>query len=250
MSKFFTALLLAMALPLFAYAQGTAPAPAPVETAPLAVPVTPAPVPAAPSVPAIGTPAPATPAPAQQAAPPAASPPAAAQAPAVDPNSTLAGKPGDPVDVDEMILAPKVVLVIAGQTSWDKGFETLKSQFARLKAAADKEGLKVAGRPLTLFVETDDNGYRYEAMLPVDRTPETAATLGNGIRMGLTPSGKTMRFTHKAPYEDVDSTYETITAYLEAKGVVVKDAFMEEYITDMVDITDPNLEMNVYVQPK
>ena len=46
------------------------------------------------------------------------------------------------------------------------------------------------------------------------------------------------------------STYETITAYLEAKSIAVKDAFLEEYVSDLKDPGDPNLEINVYVQPK
>ena len=46
------------------------------------------------------------------------------------------------------------------------------------------------------------------------------------------------------------STYETITAYLEAKNQPVKDAFLEEYVSNLDDPADPNLEINVYVQPR
>ncbi len=45
-----------------------------------------------------------------------------------------------------------------------------------LRQEAERARLPVAGRPLTLFLETDDNGFRYEAMLPVGPAPEASAT--------------------------------------------------------------------------
>jgi effector-binding domain-containing protein len=167
-----------------------------------------------------------------------------------NPNATLAGKQGDPSDVDEIPLVAKPVLLLAGQASWDQGFQKLSEAMALLRGEADKAGLKVAGRPLSLFVETDDNGFKFEAMLPVDRPAEVGRPLASGVRNGQSPSGRSLRFVHTAPYDDIDSTYETITAYLEAKNIVVKDAFLEEYVSDLKDPADPNLEINVYVQPK
>lgn len=232
----------------------TVPAPAPVESAPLAPPsgaATPQPAPPAPAAP---VPAPVAPPAAAPAAPPASNPPPAATAPpvtvpGVDPNATLAGTPGDPMNVDNIVLPAKPALVISGQTTWDKGFETLTETFRQLDAEARRLGLKVAGRPLTYFAETDDMGFRFDAMLPVDRTPETGAP-GANIRAGQTPTGDALRFTHKGPYEDIDSTYEGITAYLDAKGVIVRDQFIEEYVNEPKDAADPNFEINIYVQPR
>ena len=70
------------------------------------------------------------------------------------------------------------------------------------------------------------------------------------MKLSASPVGRALRFLHVAPYDDIDSTYETITAYLEAKSIAVKDAFLEEYVSDLKDPGDPNLEINVYVQPK
>lgn len=229
--------------------QGGQPAqaePQPVQPPPaLQSPVTPQPVqpaPAAPAEPQPVQPPPTLPSP--QPAPPVQQ----QQTGTPDSNATLAGKKGDPSDVDEVQLTAKPVLLFAGQASWDQGFQKLGETIALLRAEADKAGLKVAGRPLSLFVETDDNGFKFEAMLPVDKPAATA--LANGVRNGQSPGGRALRFVHTAPYDDIDSTYETITAYLEAKNIVVKDAFLEEYVSDLKDAGDPNLEINVYVQPK
>lgn len=212
---------------------------------------------ASPPPPPPAPPPPPVPAPANPGAPPAPLLPAPPVTPqqrqstvAPDPNATLAGKRGDPSDADEIQLVPKPVLTLAGQASWDQGFQRLSESFRILREQAVRAGLAVAGRPLTLFVETDDNGFRFEAMLPVDRSPDPAAPLGNGIRAGMTPAGAALRFVHTAPYDEIDATYETITAYLEAKNIKVKDAFLEEYVSELTDPADPNLEINVYVQPQ
>lgn len=220
-------------------------APQPVQPAPTAPPE-PQPVQPPPSLPAPGQPAPPN-----LPAPPAQAPATPQQQTgAPNPNATLAGKPGDPSDVDEVMLVAKPALMISGQSSWDQGFQRLSETFRTLREEAAKAGLRVAGRPLTLFTETDDNGFRFDAMLPVERTPDAATALGNGVKAGTTPAGQALRFVHTAPYDDIDSTYETITAYLEAKSIVVKDAFLEEYVSELNDPLDPNLEINVYVQPK
>lgn len=167
-----------------------------------------------------------------------------------DPNTTLAGKPGNPSDVDEVALVAKPVLALSGQASWDQGFQRLSESFALLRGEAGKANLAVAGRPLTLFIETDDNGFKFTAMLPVAASGAAVQGLADGVGLSRSPDGRSLRFVHTAPYDDIDSTYETITAYLEAKNILVKDAFLEEYVGELKDPTDPNLEINVYVQPK
>ena len=59
-----------------------------------------------------------------------------------------------------------------------------------------------------------------------------------------------MRFAHKGSYESIDSTYETLTAYLDAKDIVVQDKFIEEYVTDLNDKADEKLDVNIYALPK
>ena len=235
----------------------TVPAPSPVQTAPLAPPPGAAATPETTLPQSAPTPAPAQapvqaplqiPAPA--IAPPPVPPSSSQQAtPDSGRDTTLAGTPGDPMNVDALVLTAKPALTISGQSTWDKGFETLSENFRRLETEAGRLGLKIAGRPITYFVETDDMGFRFDAMLPVDRAADGTAPAA-GIRAGQTPQGNALRFTHKGPYEDVDTTYEGITAYLDAKGVIVRDQFIEEYVNDPKDASDPGTEVNIYVQPR
>ncbi len=232
---------------------GTAPRPAPVESAPLppppaaATPAEPAPGTSATPVPAPSPPAlPAPPAAAQPATPPA--PPAAQPAPGT--RQTLVPTPGDPNDVDEVTLPARPAAILSGRSTWDEGFAQLKGTFARIEAALKPLGVTPTGRPVAVFVETDDMGFRYEAMIPVDRMIAGPPAALPELRAGMTPSGKALRFVHESPYDDIDTTYETITAYLDAKGVTVNDTFIEEYVGDLTEASDPNLRINIFVQPK
>ena len=199
--------------------------------------------PAAPPAPAQSTPpaAPAqTPAPAQ----PAPSAPQAAG------RATLFPDPGDQTDVDEGVLPAKPTAVLSGTSTWDDAFPTLKGAFARIEDELKKAGIAPTGRPLTVFLQTDDKGFRYEAMIPIAQAPEAKSELTPEIRFGKTPDGKAMRFVHKDAYEEIDGTYDTIEAYLDVKNIEAKPPFIEEYVTDLTDAQDAGLEVNIYVQPK
>jgi effector-binding domain-containing protein len=154
------------------------------------------------------------------------------------------------MNVDEVTLPARPVAVLSGTSTWDDGFAGLKNAFQSIEQELTRAGIAPAGRPLAVFTETDDLGFRFEAMIPIGEVPDGRAALSPEVRFGLTPDGKALRFVHKAPYDEIDSTYETITAYLDAKGVVVKDAFIEEYVSPLQDPDDPNLEINIFVQPK
>jgi effector-binding domain-containing protein len=171
-------------------------------------------------------------------------------APPANGRPSLVPNAGDPVDVDEVTLPAKPAAVLAGTSTWDDGFQTLKTAFGRIEAELAKAGIAPAGRPITVFVQTDDNGFRYEAMVPIERAPEGRPNLTPDIRFGTTPSGRALRFVHKGPYDDVDSTYETVTTYLDAKNIEVQDSFVEEYVTDLTSSEDEDLTVNIFALPK
>lgn len=155
----------------------------------------------------------------------------------------------DPMNVEEVILPQKRVAILKSSSSWDNGYKHLNESFKKLETDSIKAGFTPSGKPISLFKETDDNGFRYEAMLPVSG-PDNITTISPDIRIGTNPSGKAWRFVFKGPYEDIDSIYETITAYLDEKGILANDAFLEEYVTAGATESDPGLEINIFVLQK
>jgi effector-binding domain-containing protein len=224
---------------------------APETPAPSSVPATPPapsqPAPQAPSQPAPQAQSAPSPAPAQPAPAPATPAPAPAEQAG---RTTLFPNPSDPTGVEEGVLVAKPTVVLNGISTWDEAFTNLKSAFAKIEDELKKAGIAPTGRPLTIFVDTDDNGFKYEAMVPIAQVPEGKTELTPEIKFGKSPEGKSFRFVHKDAYDEIDGTYETITAYLDIKEIVAKDAFIEEYVSDFTDSQDTNFEVNIYVQPK
>ncbi|WP_128561555.1 GyrI-like domain-containing protein [Methylobacterium crusticola] len=225
-----------------------------------------APAPQAPSAPPAGTPSPAQSAPLPTTTEPGPGPgtnqaprppvpekalPPATPVPPASGRPPLVANPGDPSDVDEVTLPAKPAAIVSGRGTWDNAVQNLKDAIGRIESELARAGIRAAGRPLAVFTRTDDDGFQYEAMVPVEAAPSPRpAGLPDDVRFGATPSGKALRFVHKGAYEGIDQTYETVTAYLDAKGIVVQDAFVEEYLSDLGATADDGLEVNIYALPK
>jgi effector-binding domain-containing protein len=148
-------------------------------------------------------------------------------------------RPANPADTEKpsgdastgfaLTVTAKPVVLLRGSSSWEEGYRHITDAFKTLRAEAAKAGLKPAGNPMTVFVETDDAGFRYEAMLPIENPPEGKDSLTADVKIGHSPAGKALKFQHRGAYDDIDSTYEAITAYLDEKGLEAQNLFIEEY---------------------
>jgi effector-binding domain-containing protein len=195
-------------------------------------------------------PAPAQPAPAQPAptTPPAASeqmPPAAPPVGGMGAPSPL--QPGDAFG-QEVTLPDRTIIYLKGHTNWDTAFDTLVDSFKTLNEYLDKQGIKADGLPMTIYTQTDDTGFQFEAAMPVAEAPKDPPK--GDIAVGKAPAGKALKFVHRGSYDAMDSTYEAITNYLDDKQLDAKDLFIEEYTTSPVTSNPDKLVINVFVPVK
>jgi effector-binding domain-containing protein len=235
--------LFGLIAPQSAVAQAVAQAAAPAATpdsaqkaadAPVATPATP---------PAAATPA--TP-----ASPPATAPVSPAAPSLPEPETKAApGMPGVPDDATTQMLdiPARPVAFLRGKSDWENGFKSIHASLATIEAEMGKAGLKQGGKPIAVFVETNDNGFGYEAMVPLTEKPEGKDQLGSDVKIGSSPAGKAIKFQHRGAYDDIDSTYDLITAYLDEKGLEAQNLFIEEYLTDTKASDDQGLEVDIYV---
>ncbi len=192
----------------------------------------------------------ATPAPTSKPAPPDKTPDA--DAPGGKPGNTEIepnGSPGIPdnATTESVTVPARAIIMVNGKSSYDEAFKSIKASIETTKAALSKAGLKAGGHPITIFSEPDDKGFKYKAGIPLIAKPDGAPDLGSGVTVDQSPSGKAIKFQHRGAYEDIDSTYDVITAYLDAKGLQVDNPYIEEYLTDLTTPDDPNLQVDIYV---
>ena len=200
---------------------------------------------ATPAAPVVPAPTPTVPA--QPATPPAAQTPPAVNAP--DSNAGSADKsPPDTSISQTLTLQPHPVIELNGQATWDEGFKTLNEAFTKLNENLAKATIKATGNPMAVFTETDDAGFKFTAMVPVEKAPDAKpGDLAADVGFGDSPGGKVMKFQHRSAYDDIDSTYEAITAYLDEKGLEAKNMFAEEYLNRTKASDDNSLEVDIYV---
>ena len=224
-----------VALAAAAQAQQT-PAP-PTAAAPVASPAATAPAPSrAPAASPAPTPSPSVPA------------PAATPAPAAPPAPTPSAIPGDSGSMGETLdLTARPAAYLDGKAGRDEVYSAIIGAIGVVRAEIDKAGLKPAGPPIAVFLEADDSGFKFRAAVPLASAPDGKTQLSDAVKIGQTPVGKAMRFEHRGAYDDIDGTYEAITAYLDEKGVDAQDVFVEEYLNDIKSPEDPNLQVDIYV---
>ena len=235
--RFFVASFLAIAavVPHAGLAQEQAPAAAPSTPAP----TSPSPAPAA-QAPAAPSPVPAKPAEAPSATNPASSAPEGTNP--AGPATSGEGSTGESVDLPSRPFA-----YVEGKADKDEIYSAILNSLSSVKQDMDKANLAPAGRPLAVFVDSDDTGFKFHAGYPLAAAPEGKSSLSDTVKIGQTPSGKAMRFEHQGAYGDIDATYDAITAYLDDKGIDAQDTFVEEYANDVKDPDDPTLQVNIYV---
>ena len=156
-------------------------------------------------------------------------------------------KPGDAFGL-EVQLPERTMLYLKGHTNWDVAFDTLVESFKTLKAYMDKEGIKASGPAMTVYTQTDETGFSFEAAYPIAQAPANPPK--GDIAVKAAPSGKALKFVHRGSYDAMDTTYEAITNYLDDKQLDAKDLFIEEYTTDPLISNQDSLVIDVFVPIK
>lgn len=191
----------------------------------------------------------AVPALAQSASPPASSqpPPAEPMPPISGPTSPSPLQPGDAFG-ENVILPERTIIYLKGHTNWDAAFDTLVDAFKSLNEYLDKQGIKPNGPAMTIYTQTDDTGFTFEAAMPIAQAPANPPK--GDIAIGKAPSGKALKFVHRGSYDAMDSSYEAITNYLDDKGLEAKELFIEEYATDPLTTKPDQMVVIVFVPIK
>jgi effector-binding domain-containing protein len=174
----------------------------------------------------------------------AQTPPASA---ATGPTDKPAGSTAEATDgfAEDTTLTAKTIVYVKGNGVWDSAFETISGAFKKLKAYVDKEGLKTDGPLMTIFTQTDDTGFQYQAAVPIADAPKNPPR--GEIALGQSPEGHALKFIHHGSYDELDNTYEAITNYLDEKRLEAKDMFIEQYETDPTSTDPKKLTVDVLV---
>jgi effector-binding domain-containing protein len=149
---------------------------------------------------------------------------------------------------EQVTMSEMTIVYASGSGQWDTAFETIVAAFKTVNGALDKLGVKPAAPPMTIYTETNDTGFKFQAAVPVKEAPTLPAE--SEIKVGKSPGGGALKFVHRGSYDAMDTTYEAITDHLEERKLEAKDLFVEQYMKDPVTTPEDELVIDIYVPLK
>ena len=168
--------------------------------------------------------------------------------PAAPPSAAPAPVPSNDPFGEEIMIDAKTIVFMKGSGTWDSAFETLVDSFKSVYGFLERQGIKPAGPAMTIYTATDDTGFQFHAAVPIAEAPVNAPR--GDIEVGKSPGGRMLKFLHRGSYDAMDTTYEAITNYLDAKQLEAQEMFIEEYVTSPITTSEENLVVNVFVPVK
>ena len=173
---------------------------------------------------------------------------AQAAAPAQDNSSRPESlQPGDAFG-EEVNLPEQTIVFFTGSGQWDNAFETIVDGFKAVNGYLKKAGIKPAGPPMTIYTSTNDTSFQFRAAFPLAEAPKVPPT--GDIAVAKTTPGKAYKFVHRGSYDDMDTTYDAITNFLDEKQLDAKGLFIEQYVTDPITTPQEKLVVEVFVPVK
>src|SRR5208283_3815436 len=129
------------------------------------------------------------------AAPPAAKPAETPSATTPPPAAPEAAKPSEPAassgegSTGETVELPaRPFAYVVGKADRDEIYSAILGSLGLVKRDMDKANVVPGGRPLAVFVESDDTGFKYHAGYPLEAVPEGKSSLSEAVKIGQTPS--------------------------------------------------------------
>jgi effector-binding domain-containing protein len=149
---------------------------------------------------------------------------------------------------EEVTLTERKALFRHNKTSWEEAWVNLVAAFKATRAEAERLNLKVNGAPLVIYRSTSDEGFEFDAALPVESEPSVSP--GEDFRVGLTRAGKAIKFVYRGPFDAMDATYENISNYIDSKRIDAEDLSIEEYVSDPISTKPEEIVINIYMMLK
>lgn len=150
------------------------------------------------------------------------------------------------LDVEILDVEPVEILYIETGSRQDPGdiANALSGAYQQIMGYINGHGLRTAAQPMAITRAWDENGYAFDAAIPVELRDDIEPE--GQVKAGLSPSGRAVRVVHHGPYDQMMPTYEKLAAYMAAHGLNEGSVSWEQYISDPGITPDDELITHIY----
>jgi AraC family transcriptional regulator len=139
--------------------------------------------------------------------------------------------------ITKKTIVPQPVLVARRRVKPSEIAKTLAETFPQIAIFAQRNGLALAGPPLTRYIEWGPGVLTIEAGMPV--IAHTGIAAEGDLRAETLPGGSVATTTHSGSYDKLTEAHAAVQQWLEAEGLAAAGAPWESYVTDPADYPDP-----------
>jgi AraC family transcriptional regulator len=139
--------------------------------------------------------------------------------------------------ITKKTISPQPVLVVRRRVKPSEVATVLAEVLGHVFLHAQRNGIALAGQPLTRYLEWGPGLWTIEAGLPV--AAHVAAVSDASVQAGTLPGGFVATTTHAGPYDKLFYAHAAVQQWIEAEGLISAGAPWECYVTDPADYPDP-----------
>lgn len=150
-----------------------------------------------------------------------------------------------PVEIEVIDVAALDILYVSGGSSKETASieNALASAYQEITAFMAEHDIEMNGQPMAITRAWDEQGYRFDAAIPVLMKP---VELSGRVRSGQSPSGPSVRVIHRGSYEQMAPSYQKLDAYMAAHGLPEGSVSWEHYISDPGETAEEDLVTHIY----
>lgn len=142
-----------------------------------------------------------------------------------------------PYAITKKEIEPQPVLVVRRRIKPPEVAATLAEVLGKVFMLAQRNGVGLAGPPLTRYLEWGPGIWTIEAGMPV--TTNVAETSDPDVRADTLPGGLVATTMHTGSYDRLTEAYAAVQQWIEAEGLAANGAPWESYVTDPAEYPDP-----------
>lgn len=118
--------------------------------------------------------------------------------------------------------------------------------YGQVGAFLGQHRLEASGPPIAINTSWDEDGYAFDAGIPLAAAPEVEIPEDSPVQIGQTYAGKALKAVHTGAYTGLESTYEKIEAYVAAHGLRAIDRPWDEWVSDPAETSEDELITRIY----
>lgn len=160
-----------------------------------------------------------------------------------------------PLEKAEVDVPAVLAAQVNGQSAPDPQSmsQAMAAAFGTLREFMQRCSLSCGGPPRTIYTAYGPQGVTFTVAMPL-AGPPASVPQGGPVTVGTITGKRALRFTHRGPYHELMQTYNRITQFMQAEGMITSQAdwarympMWEEYLNDPRTTPEADLLTYLYV---